>query len=93
MSTKSKQAEAKEAQGYTTAVKNCGNCAHMTCELALPAWMANTNADAISRGWIPEYTVERHGVEKNTSCGIGGFAIKKTATCTQHAPKATGEKS
>ncbi len=77
----SKQSEAKAAQGYTTAVSNCGNCAHMAKDLVLPAGMLKDN----ERG-LTHYTIEQHGVEKNLRCGIGGFAIKKTATCKEHKP-------
>lgn len=82
----SKQSEAKEAQGYTTAVRNCGNCANLTSERALPAWMVRDNEER-SRIGMPPYPVETFGVEKNLRCGIGGFTIKKTATCTKHTPK------
>ena len=81
----SKQSEAKAAQGYTTAVSNCGNCAHMGKDLVLPAWMLKDNEDRAERGLTP-YTIEQHGVEKNFRCGIGGFAIKKTAACKEHKP-------
>lgn len=92
MSTKSKQAEAKESQGYTTAVRNCRNCAHMTSERALPAWMVRDNEERSRIGMLP-YPVETFGIEKNFRCGIGGFAIKKTATCAKHMPKVAGEKA
>lgn len=91
MSTKSKQAEAKEAQGYTTAANNCGNCANMTSERALPAWIVRENEERSRVGMRP-HSVEIFGVEKNLRCGIGGFAINKTATCAKHMPKSAGEK-
>ena len=87
MSTKSKQAQAKEAQGYTTAANNCGNCTHMTSERALPAWMVRDSEERSRIGMLP-YPVETFGVERNLRCGIGGFAIKKTATCSKY--KAVG---
>ena len=89
----SKQAVAKAAQGYTTAVKNCGNCAHMTSERAIPQWMQKRNAEYERNGFPFTYRVETHGTEKNFRCGIGGFAVKKTATCAQHEPKATEEQA
>ena len=92
MSTKSKQAKAKEAQGYTTAVSNCGNCVSLTSECALPAWIVRKNEERSRVGMRP-YPVETFGVEKNLRCGIGGFAIKKTATCAKHMSKAAGEKA
>lgn len=82
----SKQEEAKAAQSYTTAVSNCGNCASMTSERALPAWMQKDNESRANRG-LPPYSVEIFGVDKNIRCGIGGFAVKKTATCAKHTPK------
>ena len=93
MSTKSKQAEAKEAQGYTTSANNCGNCANMTSERALQAWMEIDNRREISRGNKPYYSLETHGRERHKRCSIGGFAIQKTATCAKHMPKAAGEKA
>ena len=92
MSTKSKQAEAKEAQGYTTAVRNCGNCESLTSERVLPKFLVEINESRKERG-LSLYTVEQNGVERNLRCGIGGFAIKKTATCAKHMSKAAGEKA
>jgi hypothetical protein len=74
----SKQSEAKAAQGYRTTQQNCGSCAHMTSERVMPTWM---RADG--------YAVkDEYLQEKNHRCGIGGFAIKKTATCTRWEIKA-----
>lgn len=87
MSTNSKQAQAKEAQGYTTAVRNCGNCSHRTCDISMQPWMEIDNRLEISRGKKPYYSLESHGTERNQRCAIGGFTIKKTATCTKHTPK------
>lgn len=83
----SKQSEAKAAQGYTTVVINCGNCAHRTCDISILPWMEIDNRREISKGNKPFYSLESHGTERNQRCGIGGFAIKKTATCTKHTPK------
>ena len=33
-----------------------------------------------------EYTVEKHGVEKNIRCTKYGFVVKKTAYCNGHEP-------
>ena len=82
----SKQSEAKAAQGYTTAVRNCGNCSRLTSEKALPRWMDNKNVERESVGLAPIYRLPRDGVEKNFRCAVGGFAIKKTATCKEHKP-------
>ena len=84
----SDQSEAKAAQGYTTAVRNCGNCARFTSEKALPRWMANQNAARECVGLSPIYSIPCNGIEKNFRCAIGGFAVKKTAVCKQYAPKA-----
>jgi hypothetical protein len=72
----SKQTLAREAQGYATTPKNCGNCAHRKSERTLPAWMVEANSRHARL-----YTIELHGRETNLRCGIGGFAIKKTASC------------
>lgn len=75
----SKQSQAKEAQGYTTEPKNCGNCVWRKFDLELPAWMQAPEN-------IGHYG-ERHKVEVRQRCGLGGFAIKKTATCQQWRAK------
>ena len=82
----SKQSEAKEVQGYTTAVRNCGNCAHLTSETVLPKWAVELNEDYERRGREPRYRIPAYGVEKRR-CGIGGFAIKETAICNEYKPK------
>lgn len=82
MSEMSKQNEAKEAQGYTLFQSVCGNCKSYTSEMVLPAWMARRNAENVEIGREPEYKLSNHGVEKNMRCGIGGFAVKKNATCS-----------
>lgn len=73
----SKQSEAKEAQGYRTALQNCGNCAHRDFQKELPAWMRRENERSVQPVWIEE----RDGLEKSQRCDLGGFAIRKTATC------------
>ena len=61
----SKQSKAKEAQGYTMEQSTCANCTHYSSKV-----------------------VEIKGIfggvycnESNKRCSIGGFAVKKTATC------------
>jgi hypothetical protein len=83
----SKQEEAKAAQSYTTAVINCGNCAHRMWEVSLDPWMEMENRREICRGDKPRYSIESHGTERKQRCGIGGFSVKKTATCAKHTPK------
>lgn len=90
----SKQLKAKAEQGYRTEPQNCGNCAHKTSEVKLPEWMIKRNeeraadAEAGRSSYGREYTVERDGIERNVRCGIGGFAVKKTATCNSWTAKA-----
>lgn len=61
----SKQSEAKERQGYTTDPKNCGSCKHFQCDLE----------EQKGYYYKPFY------IERNKRCGLGGFAVKKTASC------------
>jgi hypothetical protein len=84
--TMSKQSEAKERQQYTPKLIPgvCGNCAQMTCKKRLPAWMERDK-----KSWDGKpFTVEEHGVVKDMRCGIGGFAVKKTGSCSEHCFKA-----
>ena len=70
----SKQQMAKEEQGYIAIPKVCMNCIQYESE-------------------IIEYRGEFGGVyrnEKNKRCGIGGFAVKKTATCNEFKLKQVG---
>ena len=72
----SKQSEAKEVQGYIPkpVPRVCSTCAHFTCdETEHPAAFT----------WSNPYKTQ-----SNLRCGIGGFAVKKTATCARWAPKA-----
>jgi hypothetical protein len=72
----SKKEAAKVAQGYTTDKHNCGNCAHRRFDVELAVWMRDE----------PErYTLERNGIEVRQRCVLGGFAIKKAATCGKWA--------
>lgn len=77
----SKQSEAKAAQGYILKSNTCAGCAFFSSERVLPAWMVTAN-DGFTR-----YTLEIHGVEKNFLCNVGGFAVKKTASCNIFKPK------
>lgn len=85
MTTKkpSKQEAAKQAQGYTTEQRNCNTCAHRLADLKLPPWKARENARTPER----PYWSDRSRVEVNKRCGIGGFAVKATATCAQWTEK------
>jgi hypothetical protein len=72
----SKQSEAKALQGYTTEVRNCGNCVRMVFDMKFPKWIQE-RIDAGFSGLDKEC----HKVESGHRCGIGGFAIRKTARC------------
>lgn len=78
----SKQSEAKAAQGYTTEKHNCGNCACLEFDMKVPNWM-------VKQGGYSEAFLKRNAHETNRRCGLGGFAIKKTATCQQWRAKPT----
>lgn len=82
----SKQSDAKAAQGYVAKAvpSTCGNCAHYASDMALSPYFAKRAAKG-EKDWDgSEYTVERYGVEKNRRCTLGGFAVGKTATCSQY---------
>jgi len=67
----SKQSEAKKEQGYVEKAipKQCATCAHYRSDMAdLP----------------PSWSGTIYREEKNRRCGLSGFAVKKTATCTKH---------
>lgn len=91
----SKQSQAQIAQCYDPKPdpSTCGFCQHFTSEKLLPAWMERDNAEG-KKPWRGAgvhqrkiFTVEEDGVEKNLRCGIGGFAVKKLATCDLFARK------
>lgn len=81
----SKQSKAKESQGYRPkpSPRTCANCAAFRSDRLLPYWMAERNREVGTK----HFTLEQHGVEKNMRCGIGGFAVKKTATCNHFTAK------
>lgn len=85
------QSKAKELQGYVTVQRGCLSCAHFMSDLVLPKWMQEHNS-TIDAGLIRagvRYSVSAHGVEKNLRCSIGGFAVKKTASCDRYEVKIT----
>lgn len=84
----SKQSEAKEKQGYLAKSPTCSGCANLKSDLELPTWMQEHNEKRKAEGYPAAYGDELC-VEKNLRCGIGGFAVKKTAVCPLHVPKAT----
>lgn len=75
----SKQSENKEFQGYTTELKNCGNCARMVFDMRAPAW--------ILKGEYSDAFKEGNKQEAGHRCSIGSFAVKKTASCKLWEPK------
>ena len=83
----SKQSEAKERQQYTAKLipGTCSNCEHFQFDRALPEWMEQHNKDRAHVQHFVPYTVDKHGLVKNMRCGIGGFAVKKLGSCTEHA--------
>lgn len=71
----SKQQKAKDEQGYSEKLKNCGTCSHFTSDkVASTDWYGK-----------PFVTV------KNKRCGIGGFAVKSLASCNLYAVKVAEE--
>lgn len=71
----SKQSEAKEAQGYVAkpVPSTCSNCKHYTSEITERIGM-----------WNKVYYDE-----SDRRCGLGGFAVKKQATCNRFEHKVT----
>lgn len=72
----SRQSEAKSAQGYIAkpVQKACANCVNFKFEHVLMHPPTS---------WRPE----GWHADKNMRCGIGGFAVGKTATCSKWAEK------
>lgn len=79
----SKQSDAKAAQRYEAkpVPATCGNCKHMTKDMALSGWMVKENAKSAERGCQQLYG-DGYKREKNLRCSVGGFAVKKTAACS-----------
>jgi hypothetical protein len=67
----SKQSEAKESQGYTRTLKMCSNCAWYESDLTP----------------VENWAGQVYHDEKNIRCGLGGFKVHKTATCSRHKEK------
>lgn len=72
----SKQSEAKERQGYEAkpVQRVCGTCKYFKSDKEFPAWMRDGKHDHY-------LSDDGYMQETNKRCGIGGFAVKKTATC------------
>ena len=69
----SKQSEAKKYQNYNPKPDHasCTNCKHFTSD------------NVGKEGWNKKMYYQ----EKNLRCSIGGFAVKKNGTCTEHCFK------
>ena len=87
----SKQEKAKSQQGYDAkpAPAICSNCKHFSSEMKFPAWIEREVADGKKCWNGTPYTLDMHGKEGNLRCLVGGFAVKKTATCTVFSRTAT----
>lgn len=85
----SKQSEAKAEQNYRKTPDTCSNCGNFSSELVPVAWMARSNADNEAAGYKPRYNLALRASQNETNlrCTLGGFAVKKTATCDQHVLK------
>lgn len=79
----SKQSDAKASQGYQDkpVPPTCGNCRGLKSDRILPEWMERENQHGRSFGRVALWSVDASGVEKNLRCGLGNFAVKKSATC------------
>jgi hypothetical protein len=79
----SNQSDAKAAQGYEPkpVPQTCMNCGHFKLDLALPKWKIERNLQC------PGRYGQEYAREKNLRCGLGGFAVKKTATCNAFVRK------
>ena len=67
----SKQSEAKKEQNYREVPDSCANCGHYESQLVEKTYDAWNGKQV----WAEE---------KGKRCSIGGFAVKKMATCDRH---------
>lgn len=81
----SKQSQAREEQGYRHEAPRCGNCRRFTSDSLPIPWMVRMNDEFVSAGRPAPYdmTLPENLKEGNLRCGIGGFAVKKTAYCNR----------
>jgi hypothetical protein len=68
----SKQGEAKKDQNYREVPNTCSNC-------------ANYQSVKVKKTYEGFGGVSQWEEEKGKRCSIGGFAVKKMATCDLHA--------
>lgn len=75
----SKQSEAKEKQNYCAkpAPRSCANCKHLTHDF----YHFDENYVRVEGKNPDTRKYARPTYSENLRCGIGGFAVKKTATC------------
>lgn len=76
--------KAKENCGYKDkpVLPVCSNCRHFTSDRVLPDWMVDRNKSGEGAYFSDEqFTVEKHGVEKNLRCKAHGFVVKKMGSC------------
>lgn len=85
MSKVSKVEIAKTEQGYRMEPSNCKTCANRQYERALPEWMVGNSR------YDKDGIREQHMREARQRCGIGGFAIKLSATCERWSKQKGGE--
>lgn len=83
----SKVEKAKADQGYTMDSPICGNCAHYTSEMMLPAWMQKRNKQDRELGVAESFSDKHATDEKNKRCMLGNFTVKKTAWCKRWEAK------
>jgi len=80
----SKQSDAKNEQNYRGVPDTCANCGHYESQMVENTYNA----------WNGKQTSWTE--EKGKRCSIGGFAVKKMATCDKHVltvPNASNERT
>lgn len=83
----SKVNAAKTSQGYRIGkLPVCGNCQHLKFDLELPKWMQEANEESSAKGTEKRYG-EEYALPTNIKCSIGGFAVKKMASCNLFSHK------
>lgn len=75
MSKAEQTRRAKQEQGYRETPDTCGNCAHYQSEVVEKTY---DTWDGVHHVWTEE---------KKKRCSIGGFPVKKTATCDRYLRK------
>ena len=75
----SKQSVAKEKQNYCAkpVPQTCANCKHLTQNF----YHYSRNGTRVEGKNLDTETYDPPNYSDNLRCGIGGFAVKKMATC------------